>query len=60
MASGWSNGTVQIQVIRHSNITVMTFHTSKLSSNSIIVLSQGYCMHESNQIKTYVTYDYLR
>ena len=41
MASGWSNGTVQIQVIRHSNITVMTFHTSKLSSNYIIVLSQG-------------------
>ena len=39
MALGWSNGTVQIQVIRHSNLTVMIFHTSKRTSNVIIVLS---------------------
>ena len=43
MALGWSNGTVQIQVVRHSNLTVMIFHTSKRTSNVIIRMLYDEC-----------------
>ena len=51
MALGWSNGTVQIQVVRHSNLTVMIFHTSKRTSNVIIRMLYDECSEiiESNE-----------